>query len=1244
MKLNPAASVCSITAIVSALLLAPSPASALAGQPTVSSSTASDAETTVYFTDPQQVLHGNPYTGMAFDINSPKPKDGPGYTFTTDPAITAFIDGSERIPDDADIVRLQIAWADFEPENDVFRWDRLDAFMKRIDEQHKTVEFQLLMSESPDVENDPNVFPYEYPPKWLFDDAGASYRLARYNGLYTARQPIYYDPIYLAELREAVQAFGDRYDSNPGMAWVDMRAFALFGEWSGWNDALHFPWPDDATRQSTLRSIIDIYRDAFVKTMVMMPNAGADVDATDPNADTQAKRYHAFAFDYGAENADWGFRSDTVNSAFAWMNYSTSSQSTWNNRLLRRDHIQVSEGSSWDSSIMANNPRLVVKNALEGYHSNLQGINNTSFADWDAMKRTYGEWFTTLARFSGYRFTMPRASYPSMIAPGERFTLDQVWTNGGVGFSPKKYPLQVSLIDGSGAAVWTGTDATLDQRRWFKGEQHSVQSTFTAPADLPPGRYRLAVAMIDDDGDPRLELAMPDGTGKVYPIGDVTVQSVAAPVAVPSTVEQFRVEGENYTAAAGAYGVEAPPEGGFGSVYLDEAGEWAEYSTVDVPSDGRYKAEFRVSSEAGNHFTFAVDGKPVTSEIATPSTGGYNVYRTIERQVDLTAGRHTIRVTRTDGRWMFLNWMRFTLQHPDELVIQAEQPTSQDGTWLNATDAITDDGTPGVSVIDTGDWLQYDDVDIAKSGEYLLSMQYSTVNADRLAFRVLVDGETVTGDLALPDTGGVASMRTEGFVLPLTAGRHTVRIVWTEAHSNIVWNRMTLDRQGPFSATIPAENYAMQWNLAREWQWDGPATGVTVTDRTIDGRSARVVDGIDVDDYMRYENIYFPYTGAYRVAFAAAADSPQQLSLEVDGDATPVLLPESDGRFEETGVWVTVSAGVHDLRLVSRTAGLQLDGMTITAGTAAVKQVLVSGAATVTAGGTAPLTVEAISADGSRNVVTDGVQYRSSDPSVARVDADGVVHALRWGTARITAIIDGTAGDLDVTVTDPAVTLTYVNDSDSSFVYEGSGWATDSHRGLGDYDDDIHYSVIAGDSVSYTFTGTGIAYLTERFTDMGPVEIHLDGELVGTVTPTAAARATQQTLYRASDLPPGQHTLRIVNLETHAETGRIAIMDAVIVEAPTVWPEGSTLTMVGGAAKKAELCWTPAAKAAGVVGYALFADGQEASRVAAESGETCASLGGLQKGREYLFAVQAIRADGTLTTDGPSARGRTLGR
>ncbi|HTF08690.1 MAG TPA: PA14 domain-containing protein, partial [Asanoa sp.] len=89
-----------------------------------------------------------------------------------------------------------------------------------------------------------------------------------------------------------------------------------------------------------------------------------------------------------------------------------------------------------------------------------------------------------------------------------------------------------------------------------------------------------------------------------------------------------------------------------------------------------------------------------------------------------------------------------------------------------------------------------------------------------------------------------------------------------------------------------------------------------------------------------------------------------------------------------------------------------------------------------------------------------------------------------------------------------------------------TGWSVSSARGLGDYNDDVHYTTTNGGSFTYTFSGTGIDYLSERYSDQGLVDIFLDGVLRATVDTTSSVRLTQQVIYSVRGLPQGSHTLR----------------------------------------------------------------------------------------------------------------------
>ena len=55
-----------------------------------------------------------------------------------------------------------------------------------------------------------------------------------------------------------------------------------------------------------------------------------------------------------------------------------------------------------------------------------------------------------------------------------------------------------------------------------------------------------------------------------------------------------------------------------------------------------------------------------------------------------------------------------------------------------------------------------------------------------------------------------------------------------------------------------------------------------------------------------------------------------------------------------------------------------------------------------------------------------------------------------------------------------------------------SNWHLTTGRGYGGYNDDTHHSTVVGAAAQYTFTGTGIQYLSERNGDMGTVDVYLD--------------------------------------------------------------------------------------------------------------------------------------------------------
>jgi hypothetical protein len=102
-----------------------------------------------------------------------------------------------------------------------------------------------------------------------------------------------------------------------------------------------------------------------------------------------------------------------------------------------------------------------------------------------------------------------------------------------------------------------------------------------------------------------------------------------------------------------------------------------------------------------------------------------------------------------------------------------------------------------------------------------------------------------------------------------------------------------------------------------------------------------------------------------------------------------------------------------------------------------------------------------------------------------------------------------------------------VNDDDTGIRYVGD-WERSYNRGLGDLQDDVHYTETDNDYSEYTFNGTGIDLLTEKDSSQGDIDIYVDGAFRQTVSTYNATRQVRQKVFGISGLANGPHTLKAV--------------------------------------------------------------------------------------------------------------------
>ncbi len=154
--------------------------------------------------------------------------------------------------------------------------------------------------------------------------------------------------------------------------------------------------------------------------------------------------------------------------------------------------------------------------------------------------------------------------------------------------------------------------------------------------------------------------------------------------------------------------------------------------------------------------------------------------------------------------------------------------------------------------------------------------------------------------------------------------------------------------------------------------------------------------------------------------------------------------------------------------------------------------------------------------------------------------APTLVSGGNWPTAAVAIM---TAAGLEPAYRAAATGATR-DDDDQSLTFAGS-WTAQGFRGLGDYDDNVHYTSTNGDAVTFTFTGTSVAFIGEKNSDQGEVAWSLDGNAEGQVdtsVPSGTPRLSQQVLFSSAVLASGTHVVQVTK-----SSGSYMTVDAFFV-------------------------------------------------------------------------------------------------
>lgn len=155
---------------------------------------------------------------------------------------------------------------------------------------------------------------------------------------------------------------------------------------------------------------------------------------------------------------------------------------------------------------------------------------------------------------------------------------------------------------------------------------------------------------------PYLEL-FTQQSGQLTDLGKLYISFNASHDTSVYTPVPARIEAENYSSMFGINIEGTSDVTGIANVGWIDANDWMEFN-VDVPATGDYTVHFRIASNASTSLELRENDVKLQS-LAIPNTGGWQNWRTLKTDLQLTQGQHKLRVFTSRGQFN-MNWMEIT--------------------------------------------------------------------------------------------------------------------------------------------------------------------------------------------------------------------------------------------------------------------------------------------------------------------------------------------------------------------------------------------------------------------------------------------------------------------------------------------------------------------------------------------------------------------------------------------------------
>ena len=382
------------------------------------------------------------------------------------------------------IAYFRIYWKFVEPERGKYRWELLDTALRTAHNRKQT----LMLRIAPYGTTPDNDVPDWY--RAMMGDEKSKLPIDKWR-----TNPE--DPRYAKHFGTMIRAVGARYDGHPDLESVDMALVGAWGEGAGSSDLT----------EPTRAALVDSYIDGFRKSPLVMLLTDEKTNKYGLSKRDVGWRVDCLGDMGGFSNPAWSHMQDyypqgIINFGMqdAWKKAPVSIEVCW--------VMQHWKDKGWDVDY-------IIDQSLKWH---ISSFNGKSSAVPDAWWPSVNRWLKKM----GYRFALRKFTYPGTVKPQSKIEFTSWWENKGVAPCYREFPLALRLKSAQRSAVMT---TAADIRTWLPGDVVYDDGVFV-PADLAPGEYELAIAIVDPASrEPKVKLAIagmePDGW---YPLGKIEVR------------------------------------------------------------------------------------------------------------------------------------------------------------------------------------------------------------------------------------------------------------------------------------------------------------------------------------------------------------------------------------------------------------------------------------------------------------------------------------------------------------------------------------------------------------------------------------------------------------------------------------------------------------------------------------------------------------------------------------------------